>query len=104
MSSPSLGTLSFAGANATTRFLRDFNGMTSRGLQQSVPTGLLLLLYGYGWLPLASGSVLGLLYEAGHFVTWDCLPDSNTSACVRRVHDRRHGVAWCVRVYVRVCV
>ena len=51
----------FPGANESTRFLRDFNGMTFRGLQQSVPTGFVLLLYGYGWLPMASGRFVFVL-------------------------------------------
>jgi len=33
--------------------------MSLRGLVQTSPTGLLLFLYGYGWLPMISGIMMG---------------------------------------------
>jgi len=73
----------YVGASDFARFVRDFNGMTFRGLQQSVPVGFLLLLYGYGWLPLVSGSTLGAIYEGGHYVTWESLPPGNISKYIQ---------------------
>ena len=41
------------------RWSLDVVAMSLRGLLQTAPTGLLLLLYGYGWMPLASGVMMG---------------------------------------------
>lgn len=41
---------------------RDIVGMSLRGLTWTAPTGLLLLLYGYGWVPFLNGIMMGPVY------------------------------------------
>lgn len=54
------------GMNYDARWARDMAAMCLRGLQWTAPTGALFLAQGYGWLPLASGAMMGPVYELGY--------------------------------------
>ena len=47
------------------RFVREFTGMSLRGLLWTVPAGYLLYLLGFGWQYSLSGSQMGLYYYLG---------------------------------------
>ena len=51
-------------ALAPRRWSLDVVAMSLRGLVGTAPTGLLLFLYGYGWLPMASGIMMGYVHAA----------------------------------------
>ena len=47
------------------RFLREYTGMSLRGLQWTLPAGYILYLLGYGWQYSLSGSEMGAMYALG---------------------------------------
>jgi hypothetical protein len=55
-----------ASQNFDARWTRDMAAMSLRGLQWTAPTGAMFLALGYGWLPLASGAMMGPVYECGY--------------------------------------
>ena len=47
------------------RFIREFSGMSLRGLAWTAPQGYLLQLLGFGWEYSLSGSLMGFIYYLG---------------------------------------
>jgi hypothetical protein len=50
------------------RFLRDYTGMSLRGLQWTLPSGYVLYLLGYGWQYSLCGSEMGAIYALGNYI------------------------------------
>ncbi|XP_019619809.1 PREDICTED: uncharacterized protein LOC109466526 [Branchiostoma belcheri] len=48
------------------RVVRDYTGMSLRGLVWTTPQGYVLYHLGLGWCPSASGALMGLVYFAGN--------------------------------------
>lgn len=51
--------------NLTQKFLRDYSGMSLRGLLWTLPQGYALQQFGFGWQYSLSGSLMGAVYFAG---------------------------------------
>ncbi|CAH1241707.1 Hypp6396 [Branchiostoma lanceolatum] len=49
------------------RVVRDYTGMSLRGLIWTTPQGYVLYHLGLGWCPSLSGSLMGLVYFAGNY-------------------------------------
>lgn len=51
--------------NFTRRFVREYSGMSLRGLVWTLPQGYALQQFGFGWQYSLSGSLMGAVYYAG---------------------------------------
>jgi hypothetical protein len=49
--------------------VHDIVGLSMHGLSLTFGTGTFLLLYGYGFLPLLSGVMMGPLYQLAYFIS-----------------------------------
>lgn len=56
------------------RFIREYAGMSLRGLIWTVPQGYLLERFGFGWEYSLSGSLMGLVYYVGAQTDTSALP------------------------------
>ena len=53
------------------RFIREFSGMSLRGLAWTAPQGYLLQMWGFGWEYSLSGSLMGFIYYLGSLTKVD---------------------------------